>query len=153
MNVTDRHRKAARRFLEVIPLLLHGLGSELRDIAEAGWPVTLQQYRAMAALHHHACSLNELASRHHVSAPAVSRLVSTLVERGWVQREEDPQDRRQVVLTLTCEGETMWNAMAERSTEHLAAMLDDLSPEEMTAMETVLTGLGRVVAARRPVER
>ena len=39
---------------------------------------------------------------HHVSS--ASRLVDQLVTRGLLDRSEDPEDRRQVVLALTAEG-------------------------------------------------
>jgi DNA-binding MarR family transcriptional regulator len=149
MAVTERQQRVARRFLEVVPALLHSLGSDLRAVGEDSGPVTIQQFRALVALHRGPCSLNELAALHEVSAPAASRLISTLVERGWVRRESHPEDRRQVVLSLTSEGEKMWNLMAQRGTEHLAEMLDELTPEEVDALEQALAGLARVLAARR----
>lgn len=46
----------------------------------------------------------ELAARERVSAPSMSRTVAELVERGFVDREQDPADRRRVTLTITDAG-------------------------------------------------
>ncbi len=135
--------------MEVVPALLHGLGSELRAAAFESGSVSLAQFRTLIALHHGPRSLNELASFNEVSPPAVSRLISTLVERGWVQRVPDPADRRQVILTLTSAGEESWSALSKRGVEHLAAMLDQLSDEEIAGLEVALVGLARVLAARQ----
>lgn len=108
----------------------------------------MAQFRSMALLNQGPRTLNELAAKHEVSAPTMSRLISTLVERGWVQREPDPADRRQVILSLTPTGETIWEGMSQRGVEHLAEVLGVLSGEELTGLEKALGALARVTAAR-----
>lgn len=49
-------------------------------------------------------SLIELGRRLVCETGSPSRLVSTLVEKGWVSRRENRDDRRQVSLVLTDEG-------------------------------------------------
>jgi DNA-binding MarR family transcriptional regulator len=49
-------------------------------------------------------SLNVLGQRLVCETGSPSRLVSSLVDRGWVHRHENPDDRRQVSLVLTDEG-------------------------------------------------
>ncbi len=141
----DEELQLARRFLEVVPGVMHSLGSMLRDMEVGSGPISIQQFRTMAVLRRGSRSLGELATLHEVTPPAVSRLISTLVERGWVQRESDPDDRRLVVLTLTTEGEAVWNTLAQRSATHLASLLSELTAEERQALDSALVGLGRVV--------
>lgn len=148
MSNQERKRRAARRFLEVVPPLLHRLGSDLREMDVDG-TVTLQQFRIMVTLRHCPNSPSGLAALHEVSVPAVSRLVGTLVERGWVQRETDADDRRQLLLKLTEEGQAMCSLIAERGAEHLSELLAQLDEAELAGLEQALDGLGRVVAARR----
>lgn len=145
----DQPDEMARRFLEVVFPLLHSLSGDLRCAKIEEGPVTMAQFRSMGILHKAPRSLNELAALHEVSPPTMSRLTSTLVERGWVRREQDAQDRRQVVLSLTEQGERVLQALRDRSIDHLADILSNLTPEESVALAMALGGLARVAAARR----
>jgi DNA-binding MarR family transcriptional regulator len=146
---TPEQRQLARRFFEVIPPLLHSVGSELRAVGNEGEFVTMAQFRTMAALQRGPLSLNAVAAIHEVAAPTMSRLISTLVERGWVSRQPDLRDRRQVLLELTDEGQASWQMMCDRSYEHLAELFEELTSDEVASLEIVLNGLWRVGARRR----
>lgn len=47
------------------------------------------------------CGLSEICGLTDSSKPAASQLVERLVQQGWVQRSEDPHDRRNKNLRLT----------------------------------------------------
>jgi DNA-binding MarR family transcriptional regulator len=59
-----------------------------------------------------ALRINSLATALALSLPAASRVASTLVDRGFVARAEDPDDRRAKVLTLTAEGIELLNTLS-----------------------------------------
>jgi len=59
-----------------------------------------------------ALRINNLATALALSLPAASRVASTLVERGFVARAEDPDDRRAKVLTLTTHGTELLNTLS-----------------------------------------
>jgi DNA-binding MarR family transcriptional regulator len=139
----------ARRFFEVIPPLWQSMTSVLRSGAMEEGHVSFPQMRAMAILRHHSASLNDLAKVHEVSPATMSRMISTLVDRGWVQRDVDKEDRRQVRLTLTDEGIASMDAIGARSVDYLAELMSDLTDLELTELERSLTALARIVAARR----
>ena len=71
----------------------------------------------------------QLCERLHLSKSTVSRLVSQLIERGWVQREPDVSDGRAVLVSLTGEGrdvaERLGRGRARRFEDLLAAIPDD----------------------------
>lgn len=48
-----------------------------------------------------------LAARLHIDKSTASRLVTQLVEHGWVDRAENPHNRREARLKLTQSGETL----------------------------------------------
>jgi DNA-binding MarR family transcriptional regulator len=59
-----------------------------------------------------ALRINSLATALALSLPAASRVASTLVDRGFVARAEDPDDRRAKVLTLTAGGTDLLNTLS-----------------------------------------
>ncbi len=58
-------------------------------------------------------------------------VVDRLVEHGLVQREEDPEDRRVVMVSLTQEGRELCESLWQRSLNHRRAMLDRLDEAEL----------------------
>ena len=62
----------------------------------------------------------------------MSRTVDVLVRKNWVERRNDPNDRRQVILTLTPEGAAAHAAIGQeahlimtQTIEQQIAQLDD----------------------------
>ncbi len=108
---------------------------------------TLMQVRALTHLIDHPITVSELAQRRKVSLQSVSALIQRLVDRGWVIRVNDPDDRRRVLLQVTPEGLARVVATENRAAEHLATYLDGLTPEEMAAARVFLPALLRVFAA------
>ncbi len=77
---------------------------------------------------------------------AMTRLVDTLEERGWITRQRTPEDRRCVKLALTREGE----AVALRCKRHVVACwntwLADWSEAEVQMMISLLQKLRGTLA-------
>lgn len=71
--------------------------------------------------------ITELAARERVTQPAITLLVNRLAERGWVERIPDPTDGRAVLVSLTGEGEEVF--------ERLRAEYRALLHEEMASLE------------------
>jgi DNA-binding MarR family transcriptional regulator len=99
---------------------------------------TLPQVRAMLALHVlGSCRLKTLARRLDISDPAASEMVERLVEMGLVSREQDPTDRRQVVLSLTEEAANRVQTHEDfmlRKIVRLMERLGEQSVEQWTAL-------------------
>ena len=86
----------------------------------------------------------ELSERLHLSKSTVSRLVTQLIGRGWVQRTPDVADGRAVLVSLTSSGhdvaDRLGRARARRFQELLAAI-----PEGRRA--AVIEGVGHLADA------
>ncbi len=108
---------------------------------------TLMQVRALTYLIDHPISISELAQKRKVSLQSVSALIQRLVDRGWVIRVNDPDDRRRVLVQITPEGLARVAATENRAAEYLATYLDGLTSEEMAAAQVFLPALLRVFAA------
>ena len=88
------------------------------------------QFSVMARLEDAPRTSRELAGIERVSAPSMSRTVAGLVERGFVLRQADPTDGRQVILSLTPAGQTLLKDTRRRRDQWMATRLQSLSVEE-----------------------
>jgi DNA-binding MarR family transcriptional regulator len=89
-------------------------------------------------------NFKEVAGALGVTPPNITGIIDHLVERGLVNREENPQNRRMIMLNLTKTGKALLAELIERKTAHLSAILEDLSPEELSI---VIQGLSILNAA------
>ena len=84
-------------------------------------------------------SVKALAESMGVSLPAMSRAVDALYERGLVERQEDPVDRRVRRVRLTAAGRTVPQALNEARLSALADLLASLGDDQAAALERALT--------------
>lgn len=67
--------------------------------------LSMPQFSVLMQLHHKgACGMSDISERFEITPAAASQLVDKLVQGGFVQREEDPTDRRAKLLNLTEKG-------------------------------------------------
>jgi len=126
----------ARHILDIIPSVMRAMGAEIRQEAAAGFQVS--HYRVLKLVRQRPRTVSELATCQAVALPTMSRTVSVLVERGWVTRTGDPEDRRRVQVRITDEGWAVFDGLRARAQARLAARLAVLTAEER---EQVLAGL------------
>lgn len=67
---------------------------------------------------------SELAERLSYSRPRMTRILDSLVEKGCVERRNDPNDRRRVLVKITDEG---IKSSRERSSQGIDAVAKELS--------------------------
>src|SRR4051794_1470001 len=69
------------------------------------WDLPVPQIRALHLIAHRKhCAMGDLATRLGVAMSTATQVADRLEQRGWVQRVDDPEDRRVVLLALTPEG-------------------------------------------------
>ncbi len=88
----------------------------------------------------------EVAEIERVSAPSMTRTVNGLVERGLVDRADDPTDGRQVILSLTAEGRRKVKETRRRRDQWLATRLEHLTDDERSLLVEATALLERVAA-------
>ena len=74
---------------------------------------------------------SELARMHNVTTPTMTRIVDGLVEKGLVERRQDPEDRRCIFLELTAEGKEIGADIDRRFRESMRKFLSPLSQEQL----------------------
>ena len=95
--------------------------------------------------------LTALAVQEGVTQPAMTQLIGRLQDAGLVRREADPADGRVVQVRLTDQGrETLARRRAVRA-ERLAAVLDQISPEDRAALSAALPAIDALASAQRGV--
>ena len=92
--------------------------------------LTPGQYSVLAALRTSSATLRALAKRERVQPPSMTRTVASLLERGLVDRIEDPHDRRQVIVSLTDAGRQALADARECRNAWLARRLAELTPDQ-----------------------
>jgi DNA-binding MarR family transcriptional regulator len=75
-------------------------------------------------------SVGELAGRMGLSPATVSQLVNELERGGFVDRREDPRDRRRTIVSLSERHRRPIESYARRRMEPLRVTAETLSPEE-----------------------
>jgi DNA-binding MarR family transcriptional regulator len=86
----------------------------------------------------------ELAEIENVSAPSMTRTVAGLVERGLVERTDDPQDRRHVILSLTPDARALLKEIRRKRDAWMSVRVGHLAPEEQEILRQASAILTRV---------
>jgi DNA-binding MarR family transcriptional regulator len=89
-------------------------------------------------------NFSKLAAALGVTSPNVTGIIDRLVEQGLVSRQENPENRRMLMLLVTEKGETLIAALRERAVSQMSETLDHLSVAELN---TVAQGLSLLVRA------
>lgn len=103
-------------------------GETMQIMSECG--LTLPQMVALHTLRHHReLSVQGVQEALRLSASASSALIDKLVEKGFVDRRENPVDRRQKQLHLTPAGEELLERMARSRAQEFTAAVQVIDPE------------------------
>jgi DNA-binding MarR family transcriptional regulator len=132
----------AQSLVKTLPLMGRAVGAHMRERGEDEG--TLIQILALKQFSDKSFTTSELAKRRKVSLQSASALVQRLVERGWIERTPDPDDRRQVRLELTPEGLAHAQATFDQIVSRLADFLEPLTPEELEAGQVFMAALQRL---------
>lgn len=111
------------------------------ELAQRGHDLTPTHEHAMRAIEAGASSASDVGRRLGVTKQAALRTVSVLVERGWVERADDPQDGRRMELRVTDEGRRVL-AIGEAVFDEVRAQWSaELGAEGLAQLERHLTAL------------
>jgi DNA-binding MarR family transcriptional regulator len=110
----------------------------------------MPQLGILMQLHHKGrCGVSEIGERFDITNAAASQLVEKLVQAGYLERTEDPHDRRVKQLNLTAEGE----ALIEKGAQERYRWLDELTSQLSTEQQTkVAEALGILTQAAQSLE-
>ena len=133
---------ALAAYKQVHRVLLTSTASKWRDL-----DLSMPQLRAMYFLRdEEEMSVGRLAELFGIGMPAASLLADRLVRSGYVERSDDPADRRRVLLSLTRTGLRLVTDLREGSHSLLRRWMSSLSPEDLAALTRGWRALAEVAS-------
>lgn len=142
--------ECAQLLLETVPKIMRGFGEAMRQCRrDEDDQLTMGQLRMLGILQAAPRTLGALAALHHVTPSTMSRTVDVLVRKSWVERRNDPNDRRQVILTLTPEGAAAHAAIGQEAhlimTQTVERQIERLDDAERARLYDGLSVLRKVL--------
>ena len=87
--------------------------------------------------------MNAIGPKVDLNPGSVSVAVDRLYKKGLVTREECSSDRRVRTVSLTEKGKQVFHPLFRRHAALIKGVFQDVSPEEIEQLETVLKKIGR----------
>ncbi|MDQ6693201.1 MAG: MarR family transcriptional regulator [Chloroflexota bacterium] len=84
---------------------------------------------------------SELARRYNVTNPTMTRVIDGLVDKGYVERRHDVEDRRCIILQLTPAGEEQARRIKEAFQASMTRFLSPLTEEQLRDLRVALSHL------------
>jgi DNA-binding MarR family transcriptional regulator len=120
------------------------LARRLRQETEAD--ITPSQLAALSTIERHQpMTVGDLSAHERVQPPTMTRVVSALVDAGFVARHPDPSDRRVAWLGLTPDGARFLARGRTRKEAFLAKRLRRIEPERLTVLARAVDLLEELV--------
>lgn len=98
---------------------------------------TLKRYGAL--------NMNQLAEKMHLSISTITRVIEPLVKKGFVKREEDPDDRRVRYISITKEGQAVFHKSWKNVFESEKTILSNIPFEQRENLIQLLNQLNKSV--------
>lgn len=86
-------------------------------------------------------AVKDLAEKFNVTSGAITQLTNSLVEKGLIQREEDPEDRRILKIGLCKSAENTFKDFRRTYFKSLTPMFDSLNTREIKQLILLLSKL------------
>jgi DNA-binding MarR family transcriptional regulator len=134
-------------FWESVPGAWHRTREVIRDAAAEKFHLTVEQFQVLRRIRRGIASVSSIAKDSRTTRSAVSRAVDGLVHKGLVVRKQDPNDRRNIPLVLTLEGDRIMEAIFNEAEAWLARQFDCLTEEECVILRRGMEQLHKTFAA------
>ena len=111
----------------------------IRQLAERFY-LSFAQWRLIARLGDApaGATVGQIAEQAWVDRAEVSRAASVLQERGVLEKQNNPQDGRAPLLTLTEAGRALYRRVGSERAAFHRSLIADLDPERLALLEEVI---------------
>lgn len=93
--------------------------------------------------------VKDLAALLHLSSSSVSQLLSKMEKEDYIERELDPEQRRQTFVTLGNEGRKIMQQMEKTRNDISSAYLMQLSEEDLKTFRDISIKIKKTVERKR----
>ena len=83
-------------------------------------------------------NLKDLAARMNITVPAASVLVESMVQRGFLEREINPNDRRAVCIRISATGQQIFDVIHQEMTVQVNKLIAVITPEERETFKIIV---------------
>ena len=121
-------------------LLDRATGKALRD----NWNLTLAEWRVIAELAvHGSATVVQLSESAWVDRAEVSRAAASLEARGYIERSDNPNNRRSRFLLCTPAGQQLFEQIRTTRRDFFQEIMQSLSPAEIESCSQWLYAIAR----------
>jgi len=139
----------AREVLDVVPAVLRPIRQQMRSHRAEG--LSIPQFRSLCFVERYdGASLSMVADHLDLSLPTVSRMISGLVQRGYMQRKSSEDDRRHVSLSLRPRGQSVMREARTATQKFLSQKFETLPLDQREALITAMQALREVFEQEMP---
>lgn len=132
-------RESDKGFYELLDIFMnHSMRGWNNFVKSTG--LSMPQFSILMQLHYRgAFSVSEVSDRFGITVPAASQLVEKLVQSGYLERAEDPNDRRARLLPLSAKGKRLIEQGFKRRYRWIDVLMSNLREDERKKVVDGLT--------------
>ena len=125
--------------LDVVPAVMRTIRTQMRGHRAK---LSIVQFRTIAYLsRNRGANLSDLAEHIGLTLPSASKLVHSMLLRGFLSRQVHSVDRRQSVLAPTVKGLKILEQARKATRQHLAQELSKIAPEQRCVIVAAMESL------------
>lgn len=145
--------KNSERIAELYPVIMRTMG-RIRSLVHEGMDLTYNQYKMLLTIADKGrCPLNLLARELRVAMSSASEMVDRLVQLGLVSRSIDQENRRQVIIVTTPQGDELILELQRGIIDNYRALLRKVPEKDrerlVHAFETLADVLSKLETAEQ----
>lgn len=130
-----------------LAVVANKVSQTVAKIIEEEFKLHIPEWRILATLLYHSPVSSQMLVQHTAMDPArVSRAQTRLSDLGLIDVQQDPDDKRRVLITLTKRGSEIVSETLPRAIEVEKEIFGSLSDVERSHLETTLEKLFRVLS-------
>ncbi len=119
-------------------------GAMVVRLCEGGYGITRREWGVIGHLQEQGpLAPSALAERFQIDRARASRMVTSLVDKGLISRQELPGNRRQAMLQITPQGTALYEALMPQVQDINRRVLQVLSTTEMGQLDDFISRLHR----------
>ncbi|NNC97986.1 MAG: MarR family transcriptional regulator [Gammaproteobacteria bacterium] len=129
-----------------LSILSNRISQGIAEIYQEKYALSITEWRIMAILgNFENCTATEIVKYTAIDKVAISRNVKKLLERGFIERKSDPDDRRRQSLRLSPLGQEVFDEIIPKAINYEYHFIDQLSSKDLNDLERITQKLFTVL--------